>query len=81
MEKIGNVRIKIQIKTKTVEFAQEFLIKAVNCLCCLLGLNFMGDQEFPQNIAALMLHSTKNWTELTILAQLTIGVENVVIGN
>ena len=42
---VGCVDIKIQMKTKSGEFFQEFLITADNCLPCLLGLDFMIDQE------------------------------------
>ena len=47
---VGSVDIKIQMKPKSGDFVQEFLITADNCLPCIFGWDFKIDQELILNI-------------------------------
>ena len=67
------------MKQKSVGFAQEFLMAETNCVHCLLGLDFMIDQECMLNLGEKLLCSTKNWTALPISAQTTTGVRTFAI--
>ena len=70
---VGSVDIKIQMKPKSGEFAQDFSKTVDNCLPCLLSLDFMIDQECTLDIGEHLLYSTKHFTALPISEQTTTG--------
>ena len=74
---VGLINIKIKMKEKSGEFAQEFLITADNCLFCLLALDFMIYQKCILSIGEQ--YSTKQRSALPISAQTTTGVRTFAI--
>ena len=79
LKNVGSVDIKMKMKPKSGEFAQEFLITTDNCLTCLLRLDFMVDQECILNNGEKLLYSTKHRIALPISAHTTTGVRIFVI--
>ena len=79
MKIVGSVDIKIQLKPKFGEFAQQFSKTADNCLPCLRGLDFMIDHECIPNIGEQLLYSTKHRTALPISARTTTCVRTFAI--
>ena len=76
---------EIQMKPKSGEFAEEFLLMAdlmvwitadfMKFKPCLLGLDCTIDQECNLKIGEQLLYSTKHRTALPVSAQISTGVE------